>query len=403
MSPPASFSGAAKEEPLPRRDWILLPLISCLTVVLLMGLTEWIARRMFASSKTNYMSCMVLDDPTTGSRGIPNSVCWEKAPESELVEYRFNSCGHRADFQCRPKPAGTYRVVLMGSSVALGQNVQFQSTFASLLPIELKKRTGRAVEVYNEGMGFGFTHRAALHFKEVLDAEPDLVLWVLTPPDISRGDEVAPRDSNPDPGAGYGFPKKMWRRLRASLASGSVEDAAAEIFNYSKTAYMLQHLLYESQSMTISAYLSAPDAEAGYLRSQLSARWLSSLRQFDEDAENIEGQARSAGVPLAAVMIPGRAQAAMISKGESVEGADPYKLNDELRAAIVGHGGNYIDILPDFRDLPNPERLYFTIDGHPNVEGNAVIASLLARELTSGAIPVLRTADSMRETLKRRN
>ncbi len=290
----------------------------------------------------------------------------------------------------------------MGSSVALGQHVQREKTFAALLPGELTERTGHTVELYNEGMGFGFTHRAALHLKEVLAAQPDLVLWVLTPLDISEGAEVVPR-GNPDPGVGFGFPKKMWRRLHASFASHSIEGAAAEIFNYSRTAYMLQHFLYQSQSATISAYLKAPDAEAGYLRVELSAAWRSSLRQFDEDAENIERQAKSAGVPFAAAMIPGRAQAAMISKGEWVAGFDPYKLNDELRSVILSHGGIYIDILPDFRTLPNPERLYLAMDGHPNVKGSAVIASVLARELTSGAIPALRNAAPTQDAMKRGN
>jgi hypothetical protein len=403
MIPSTSASGAvAKEESLPRRDWILLPLISFLTIVLLMGFTEWIARRMFESSKTSYMSCMVINDHMTGTRGIPNSVCWEKAPESSLIEYRFNSCGHRAGVECGPKPAGTYRIVLMGSSIALGQHVQREKTFAARLPDELTERTGHTVELYNEGMGFGFTHTAALHFKEVLAAQPDLVLWVLTPMDISRGAEVVPR-GNPDPGAGFGFPKKWWRRLQASLDSNSIEGAAAEMFNYSRTAYMLQHFLYQSQSATISAYLNAPDAEAGYLRVELSAAWRSSLRQFDEDAEDIERQAKSAGVPFAAAMIPGRAQAAMIGKGGWAAGFDPYKLNDELRSVIVSHGGIYIDILPDFRTLPNSERLYFAMDGHPNVKGSAVIASVLARELTSGAIPALRTDAPTWDVMKRGN
>jgi hypothetical protein len=387
----ASAPGTAKKVSLPQRDWVLLPLISVLTIVFLMGFTELTARRMFASSKTSYMSCMVLDDPKSGTRGIPNSVCWEKAPESDLIEYRFNSCGHRAGAECGPKPAGTYRIVLMGSSVALGQHVRREKTFAALLPGELTKRTGQTVELYNEGMGFGFTHRAALHFDEVLAAHPDLVLWVLTPPDILRGTEIAAR-GNPDPGAGLSFPKKIWRRLQASLESKSIGEALAEVFSYSKTAYMLQHFLYQSQSTTISAFLQAPDAEAGYVKVEQSAAWRSALEQFDEDAGNIERQARSARVPFAAAMIPERAQAAMISKNEWPAGFDPYKLNDDLRSVIVSDGGIYIDILADFRTLPNPEGLYFAMDGHPNAKGSAAIASMLTTGLTEGAIPGLRTA-----------
>jgi hypothetical protein len=398
MTLPLSPPEVAEKQSLLRRDWVLLPFISVVSMVLLMASLEWVARRMFASSKTSYVSCMTLDS-ATGTRGIPNSVCWEKPPEGSLIEYRFNSCGHRAGVECGPKPRGTYRIVLIGSSVALGQHVDQDKSFAALLPGQLTELTGRSVGLYNEGMGFGFSHRAALHFNEVLAAQPDLVLWVLTPLDISEGADIVPR-GNPDPGVGFGFSTKWSRRLQASLASHSIEAAAATMFSYSKTSYMLQHFLYQSQSATISAYLAAPDDEAGYLKAELSAPWRNSLRQFGEDADNIERQANSAGVPFAATLVPGRAQAAMISKGEWPAGFNPYKLNDELRSVIVSHRGIYIDIVPDFRSVPNPERLYFAMDGHPNAGGSAVIASALAKELTSGAIPALRTAQ-MQVAVKR--
>jgi hypothetical protein len=382
-------AGSTKEEPLPRRDWIILPLIGVFTIIVILGSTEWIARRMFAASSTGYERCMVVDDPHTGARGIPNSVCWEKAPESPWIEYRFNSCGHRAGMECGPKPAGTYRIVVIGSSVALGQRVQEEESFAALLPRELTRRTGREVQVYNEAMGFSFSHSTALHFKEALAAQPDLVLWVLTPPDLSRGAEVV-HQANPDPGAGLSFAKRNWRRLQDAFASKSFEAGAAVFFSFTKTAYMLQHFLYESQSETLESFLRAPDDEAGYLRAKPSVAWQGFLRQFASDAEGIEIQAKAAGIPVAATLVPGRAQAAMISVGAWPTAFDPYKLNDELRSIIVSDGGSYIDILPDFRSLPNPERLYFPMDGHPNVQGNAVICSMLARGLTGSAIPAPR-------------
>jgi hypothetical protein len=80
----------------------------------------------------------------------------------------------------------------------------------------------------------------------------------------------------------------------------------------------------------------------------------------------------------------------MISMGQWPKGEDPYKLDNELRAIITCHGGIYLDIAPDFRNIPDPEQGYLTVDGHPNTEGHAIIAGLLARELTSGAIPELR-------------
>jgi hypothetical protein len=391
MNRSAAETGAAieQEEPLPRRDWVILPLISMLTIVLIFGATELISRRMFAASRTGYERCMVLDDPETGARGIPNSVCWEKAPESPWIEYQFNSCGHRAGMACGPKPAGSYRIVVIGSSVALGQRVQREESFAALLPQELMRRTGRTVELYNEAMGFSFSHSTTLRFRDVLAARPDLILWVLTPLDLSRGADVVPK-GNLDPGAGLDFTKRNWRRLRAAFASKSMEAGGAELFSNTKTAYMLQHYLYESQSETLESTFRASDDETGYLRAVPSTDWQGFLGQFESDAEDIEQQAKAAGIPIVVTLVPGRAQAAMISLGEWPTAFDPYRLDGELQSIVVSGGGSYIDILPDFRSVPNPERLYFPMDGHPNVEGNATISSMLARELTSGAIPALR-------------
>jgi len=55
----------------------------------------------------------------------------------------------------------------------------------------------------------------------------------------------------------------------------------------------------------------------------------------------------------------------------------------------------YIDILPDFRTIPNPEQGYFPVDRHPNADGHSMISRMLAKELTSGVIPELR-ADGRR-------
>jgi hypothetical protein len=80
----------------------------------------------------------------------------------------------------------------------------------------------------------------------------------------------------------------------------------------------------------------------------------------------------------------------MISLDEWPAGYDPFRLDNELRSIVTRYGGIYIDILPEFRSIPNPEQYYFPVDGHPDSEGHAMIASFLAKELTGGAVPELR-------------
>ncbi|MGC9293566.1 MAG: hypothetical protein ACP5EP_12755, partial [Acidobacteriaceae bacterium] len=115
----ASNPETVKEAKLPRRDWILLPMLSLLTICLIVVSTELIARRMFHESG-NLESCLI-SDPSTGVHGIPNTICWEKPIEGQQqVEYRFNGCGHRTDEECGLKPPGTYRIVMIGTSIAMG-------------------------------------------------------------------------------------------------------------------------------------------------------------------------------------------------------------------------------------------------------------------------------------------
>jgi hypothetical protein len=72
---------------------------------------------------------------------------------------------------------------------------------------------------------------------------------------------------------------------------------------------------------------------------------------------------------------------------ECPKGFDPYKLGNELRTIIVSHGGTYIDILPEFRMVPNPQLGYFAIDGHPNASGQVMIARFLASKLADVIAP----------------
>ena len=114
------------------------------------------------------------------------------------------------------------------------------------------------------------------------------------------------------------------------------------------------------------------------------------MNQFDGYAAEITERAKDAGIPLVAVLIPNRAQAAMISAGEWPQGYDPYKIDDEVRSSITRHGGVFIDIFPDFRSVPNPEDRFMPIDGHPDEEGHAMLANMIARELNLGVIPAPR-------------
>ena len=137
-----------------RRDWILLPGLSLLTICLMAVSAELLSRRFFPMNQLGFQNCFATNDPTGDAPVKPDSVCWEQTAESNLTaEYRFNSRGDRAGTELKPKPPGTFRIVLIGSSLTQGLFVPREKTFAALLPEELSMETGRKVEVYNEARG----------------------------------------------------------------------------------------------------------------------------------------------------------------------------------------------------------------------------------------------------------
>jgi hypothetical protein len=177
----------------------------------------------------------------------------------------------------------------------------------------------------------------------------------------------------------------------------------ATIFGHTRTATLFKEFLYESPSQYVQSSLMGADYKKEFLQSESSAEWNTELKEFDSSAASIAGQARKAGIPLVVVLVPDRTQAALISMtGECPKGFDPYKVGSEVSSIIVSHGGTYIDILPQFRTVPNPQRGYFALDGHPNAFGHAMIARFLTDKLADVAIPALSGADKPQAELQPR-
>jgi hypothetical protein len=382
-------SDRTNKAPLPFRDWILLPGIGILTVCTLLLGTEFIARRLFPESKTTTESCLVLDDKNTGVRGVPNSVCWEKVPESQLVEYRFDNCGYRSGMQCVPKVPGTYRIVMTGSSIAIGERVPIGNTFATLLPQLLTARTGRKIELYNEGMAYGFPRTTALRFQDVLARKPDMVFWVLTPADIGEGEFVFAENA----AESGDLKSKIWSKLKEAITTNSILDRVRNHVERSRTGLMLQHFLYknESERQYVMSYLMGSDRVTGFLRSNMSPEWRVHLAEFEVRAKEIAARSADAGVTFVAVFLPNRPQSAMIAMGTWPSGYDPYALDRELGAIVAKQGGIFIDVLPGFRTIANPEQYYLPVDGHPTADAHAIFSRLLADGLTDGAVQALKS------------
>ena len=392
---------------LPRRDWLLLPLLGVLTLGVLLLCVEGIARYLYRASDSSTLTCLVLNDAKTGVRGIPKSVCREKIFESGMVEYRFNNCGFRTDEPCGPKPPGTFRIVLLGSSFAEGMRVPQDQTFAARLPALLTQGTGRKVDVYNEAMQWGTPSSIDLKVNQILAAQPDLVLWALTPWDVENVSLILPYVKGVQEGLQSGeasiepplpeAPRNLVERFEDAVKKhgspaqlvGAAWQRMLDPLQDTRSVFMLQHLLYQSQSQYIRHYMMQGDS-AGFLRTPTPQFWEKRIRRFDDDFGFVAKQMHNAGVPVVAVLLPHRAQAVMVESGQWPAGYDPRHLNAALQPIVARDGATYIDILNDFRTIPNADRLYLPIDGHMSAQGQGVLAQLIAKELTNGSVPQLK-------------
>lgn len=104
--------------------------------------------------------------------------------EYDTNDPRINSAGHRGAEFALEKDPDTYRIAVLGDSVAYGFGVKLEDTFAMRLQGSLRAQ-GRKVEVLNFAVsGYGTESQLVLFNNKVARYEPDLLLvaYVLNDP-----------------------------------------------------------------------------------------------------------------------------------------------------------------------------------------------------------------------------
>jgi hypothetical protein len=373
VTPSDQPSRSHEQNGIPLRDWILLPLIAVVTIAVLGEGTRFIADREVVRSKQVVGTC--IQQTGSGPRhGVPNSVCIEKNSSNKLVEYRFNSCGDRTPLDCGPKPAGVYRIVLIGSSIPMGWGVTETDSLAERLATDLTQSTHRRVEVYNsamEGSG-GSPSTLANRMSQVMALQPDLVLWVMSSWDID--------------------PDKIRVQEKASQGGLSGSQVANRILTKFKIVSYLTELLYRSESVFMSAYVRNIQ-EGAHLPADSHNDEDARMRLFSVDAGTIVDRAKAADVPVVATFLPNRGESALILMSPRSAQIDPVRLSNALRTVLVSKGAIYVDAVPDLEKAPNLDRFYDPLGFHLTAQGHAVLTQILAKALTGGAVAALSTTE----------
>ncbi|HZL52454.1 MAG TPA: hypothetical protein VFC37_16060 [Terracidiphilus sp.] len=368
----AADPGNVQEAKLPRRDLIILPLLSLLTLAVCLLAAEAAARYFFVAQRDD--SCSI-DDSNIVFRYRANCTTHGKAAEGPWVTHQFNDCGYRTKESCGPKPPGTTRIALVGASVAEGYLVAYDETFAARAARQLTLDLGRPIEIQNMGREQCYAVCAFRRVDEALALKPDLILLAVNSSDFEKMDlsDVANRFKPMQPVVDQ-------IELRHKMDPRNPLNAVQDFVGKSRAGIAALHFLFQNPATYVRMYLISGERSA-YLRRSSSPAWEKRLDAYDLLLDEMAQKARDANVPIVLMEVPTVAQASLVSMSTMPPGLDPYTLDRRLAQITARHGIQFIDALDAFKQGPPANKLFYVVDGHLNSAGHGVVSSVLVAQL----------------------
>jgi len=357
-TPPHTETGSEARWRLPRRDYVVLPLLVLCTCLAMFGVAEVVSRIAFVQSEHD--ACMTAD-AQLGTRFRANCESRVKAAEGPWVTNHYNDCGYRTQDSCGPKSAGSVRVAVLGSSVAQGYLVPYRETVAARSEQQLSRYCKRPVEFQNlASIGYVW-QRLAARVDDALALHPDVAVIVIVPFDLQQSQ--APPGAAPQPQDDDGPMKRL-----------------DSLVNNSRAVVAAQHFLFLNPEVYVQLYLRYGD-RADFLRPPFGPLWQQRLDAFDHMLAGIADKFRAAHVPLVLIYVPQRAQATLLAGQHAPPGVEPGAFNKKIGEIAQRHGVLYLDTSATFGSIPAAADLYYPVDGHLTGQGDAVVARDLVATL----------------------
>ena len=275
---------------------------------------------------------------------------WELLPGPPA----YNALGMRDYDYPAAKPAGAYRILVLGDSIAFGHGVDMSETFENQLEGLLRRRIGRPIEILNMAVPGYNTRQELLKFrKDGAALKPDLVLvayamnddavspMVFVDGGVVRFEYALQGEANAVPGPAPGAAARAWGAifLRSSFA---------------------RYLTYAALRVRMSGR-GQDESQTPPGSSSASMRDLAAIR---DEAAAVGAKTAVAIFPLLEWTPAGYAHAQRLA---------------QLTAFLDRERIPYVDLLGPLSVHPNASlRVAPGDDLHPNRRGHAVAAAALA-------------------------
>jgi hypothetical protein len=356
---------------LPKRDYIILPLIIVLTVAVMFAASEGFTRIFWPAQAAN--SCLILD-PVGGNRYKLNCTIRTKIAEGPWTTNYYNECGYFSATSCKTKPVGAVRIAILGSSIGTGVRVPYEQTFFALASNVLSRMCNCTIDVQNLSVEGLYPVYAFRRLKEAIALKPDVILFILCPGDFAERidpQELAQRED----------PARNSPRV-AAKSSLSLVTRLKRLSLDSRSVLLAQHFLFQNNDVLLRLHMAYGDK----IEQPQAPGWQQRFADLDVIVGEMADQLRSEGVPLILVSVPSRPQAAMLRLRQLPPDVDPFAFGHRIDAIAAKHGAGYLDVSEVFSHISDPENLFYVVDGHPNAEGQKVIAQNIVQKLRDGSV-----------------
>lgn len=270
------------------------------------------------------------------------------------VPIRTNSLGLRSAEVTEPKPAGVFRILVLGDSVTFGWGLRGEDTYPSQLASLLATlRPNQRFEVINAGVsGYGTWQQASWLQDTGLDLQPDVIVV-----------QTHLNDASDD----------LWGTL------GQGAGGEGWLARHSQLARLVQRVL--GSAAPDNSTPCAADWKVG--TDQVC--WQRTEQLLDE----LHGEAGAAGVTAVLMPSPMRWQ---VEPGvrDARAWVDAARYQDVLRQYAADSGWIFVDPLPAFRksQAENSGQSLFLDVGHPNEAGQRLMAQEIFNALNqAGVLP----------------